>query len=101
MLGNLFRAETITDTQIWTDNDVWNRWIFLRIAVAEGCLSLARNNVLNGGFLAILIEIPNSFFGIVLILEEEQRNIVRLTTPLPLVSHTKPELLKCFTRLTV
>lgn len=101
MLGNLLLAETITDTQIWTDNDVWNRWICLRIAVAEVSLSLARNDVLNGGFLAVLIEIPNSFFCIVLILEEEQRNIVRLTTSPPLVSHTKPGLLECCSRLTV
>lgn len=89
VLGNLLLAETITDTQIWTDNDVWDRWIRLRIAVAEICESLTRNDVLNGGALAVELEIFNSLCRIVLVLEEEQRNVIRLTIPPQLVFQLK------------
>ena len=89
MLGNLLLAETITDTQIWTDNDVWDRWIRLRITVAEICESLARNDVLNGGLLAVELQISYSLCRIVLVLEEEQRNVIRLTIPPPLVFYLK------------
>lgn len=101
VLGNLLRAETVTDTQIWTDNDVWDCWIRLRIAVAEICESWARNDVLNGGLLAIELEIFDSLCRIVLILEEEQRNVIRLTIPPPLVFHLISGLLKSSSRLTV
>lgn len=83
VLGNLLLAQTITDTQIWTDNDVWDRWIWLRITVAEIRESFARNYVVNGGLLAVELEISNSLCRIVLVLEEEQRNVIWLTiTPL-------------------
>lgn len=76
MLGNLLRAETITDTQFWTYNDIRNRWICLWIAIPERCEPLAGNNILNGGVLAVLVEVFNSLCRIVLIFEEKQRNVI-------------------------
>lgn len=91
MLGNLFLTETVADAQIWTNNDVWDRWICLRIAIAKVCLPFAGNDVLNGGLLAVLIEVFDSLLRILLILEKEQRNVIRLASPLLLVSHLKSD----------
>lgn len=68
VLSNLLRTETIADTQVRADDDVRYGWICLRIAIAEVCESLAENNVLNGSLLAILIEVSNGLFRIILIL---------------------------------
>lgn len=100
VLGNLLLTEAVADAQIGTDDDVRDRWICLRIAVAEVYLSFARYDILNGGRLAVLVEVFDSFFRIFLILEEKQRNVIRLG-PMPLVSHPKSELPECHGRLTV
>ena len=101
VLGNLLRAETITDTQIWTYNDIRNRWICLWIAIPEICEPLTGKNILNGGVLAVLVEVFNSLCRIVLIFEEKQRNVIWLMFPPPLVSHLKVRSLVCSSRLTV
>jgi hypothetical protein len=76
VLGNLGSVCGIDDTCLWSDNDVWHRWISLGITVSKIGRAIAWNNVVDHQVMTAPVQVVNRSIKIALVFKKDESNVV-------------------------